>query len=271
MRASIETAESLLRLQARFSRKLIQRGGAEPGELTRSKRFRVHRNNVFASLIGALRGRYPVIERLVGEDFFEAAAGHFIEAHPPRSPMLIDYGEGFSAFLESFEPASALPYLADVARLEWLRHRAYHAADRKALGPSDLARTPSDRAFALTFEFHPSAALIVSPYPIVSIWETNAHDAETRPIGPDLAGEAALIVRPDDDVLVVRLDEAEHAFTAALSEGATLGKAAMKGAGFEGAGFDGFNLTPAFAKLITAGAFCSFAFPASELGDPCHV
>jgi hypothetical protein len=257
MRASIETAESHLRQQARFSHKLAQRGGAEPG---RSKRFRVHRNNVFASLTGALRGRYPVIERLVGEDFFEAAAGHFIEAHPPRSPVLIDYGEGFSAFLESFEPASALPYLADVARLEWLRHRAYHAADREALGSSDLARTASDRAFALTFEFHPSAALIVSPYPIVSIWETNAHDAETRPIGPDLGGEAALIVRPDDDVLVVRLDEAEHAFTAALSEGATLGKAAAKGAEF-----DGFNLAPAFAKLITAGALCSFAFPASEL------
>jgi hypothetical protein len=265
MRPSIETAESLLHLQARFSHKLIQRGGGEPGGLTRSKRFRVHRNNVFASLIGALRARYPVIERLVGEDFFEAAAGHFIEAHPPRSPVLIDYGEGFSAFLGSFEPASTLPYLADVARLEWLRHRAYHAADRKALGPSDLARAPSDRAFALTFEFHPSAALIVSPYPIVSIWETNAHEAETRPIGPDLAGEGALVVRPDDDVLVVRLDEAERAFAAALAGGTTLGEAAAKGAGFRG-----FNLAPAFAKLVTAGAFCSFAF-SSTSGDPRHV
>jgi hypothetical protein len=225
----------------------------------------VHRNNVFASLIGALRARYPVIERLVGEDFFEAAAGHFIEAHPPRSPVLIDYGEGFNAFLGSFEPASTLPYLADVARLEWLRHRAYHAADRKALGPSDLARVPSDRAFALTFEFHPSAALIVSPYPIVSIWETNAHDASTRPIGPDLAGEGALVVRPDDDVLVVRLDEAERAFAAALAGGTTLGEAAAKGAGFRG-----FNLAPAFAKLVTAGAFCSFAF-SSTSGDPRHV
>ncbi len=206
MRASVDAAERLGHLQASFSRKLMQRGGAAPAGLTPAKRFRVYRNTMFASLINALRARYPVIERLTGEDFFEAAAGHFIEAHPPRSPVLIDYGEGFSDFLESFEPAGALPYLADVARLEWLRHRAYHAADREALRPSDLARAPSDRVFALHFEFHPSAALIVSPYPIVSIWETNAHDAETRPIGADLAGEAALVVRPDYDVLVVRLD-----------------------------------------------------------------
>jgi len=263
MRPSIDSAESLSHLQARFSHKLMQRGSAAPGGLIRSKRFRVYRNNVFASLIDALRARYPVIKRLVGEDFFEAAAAHFIEAHPPRSPMLIDYGEGFSAFLASFEPAGGLPYLADVARVEWLRHRAYHAADQKALGPSDLACAPSDRAFALTFEFHPSAALVASPYPIVSIWETNTHDAETRPIGSGLAGEAALVVRPDCEVQIVRLDEAEYAFTAALSEGAPLGEAAAK--------VDGFNLARALAKLITAGAFCSLALSPSEPGDPCHV
>jgi len=266
MCASIDSAETLSHLQARFSHRLMQRGGAAPGRLIRSERFRVYRNNVFASLINALRARYPVIERLVGEDFFEAAAAHFIEAHPPRSPILIDYGEDFSAFLASFEPADTLPYLADVARLEWLRHRAYHAADRKALGPSDLGGAPSDRVSALRFEFHPSAALVVSPYPIVSIWETNARDAGTHPIGPDLAGEAALVVRPDIEVHVFRLDEVEHAFAAALAQGATLGQAVA-----EGVESDGFNLAPALAKLIAAGAFCSYAFSPSEPGDPCHV
>jgi hypothetical protein len=266
MRTSIDAAERLAHLQASFSRKLMQRGGAAPAGLTPPKRFRVYRNTVFASLINALRARYPVIERLVGEDFFEAAAGHFIEAHPPRSPVLIEHGEGFSDFLESFEPAGALPYLADVARLEWLRHRAYHAADREALRPSDLARAHSDRVFALKFEFHPSAAFVVSPYPIVSIWETNAHDAETRPIGPDLTGEAALVVRPDYEVHIVRLGEATHAFAAALALGTALGEAAGKAAEF-----DGFKLAPALAKLITAGAFCSFAFSSSEPGDSRHV
>jgi hypothetical protein len=262
MRASVDAAERLTHLQASFSRKLMQRGSAAPAGLTPPKRFGVYRNNVFASLITALRARCPVIERLVGEDFFEAAACHFIEAHPPRSPILIDYGEGFSAFLESFEPAGALPYLADVARLEWLRHRAYHAADRTALRASDLARAPSDSAFAIKFEFHPSAALVVSSYPIVSIWQTNAHDAVTRPIGPDLAGEAALVVRPDYEVHLVRLDEAEQAFAGALAEGATLGEAAAKGHEF-----DGFTIAPALAKLLSAGAFCSYAFSSSEPGD----
>ena len=265
MLTSIDSGEGLSHLQGGFSHKLLQRGGAAPDGLIRPKRFRVYRNNVFASLINALRSRYPVIERLVGEDFFEAAAGHFVKAHPPRSPVLIDYGKGFSAFLANFEPARPLPYLADIARLEWLRHRAYHAEDRKALRPSDLGGAPSDRISALQFVFHPSAALIISPYPIVSIWETNAYDAETRPTGPDLDGEAALVVRPEYEVLVVRLEEADHAFAAALAEGATLGEAA------EGAEAGGFNLAPALAKLIAAGAFCSFTLSLSEPGDQRHA
>jgi hypothetical protein len=257
-----ERTARLFDLQAQFSERLRQRGGEPPVGLSPRKRFRVYRNTFFATLIDALRARYPVTERLVGEEFFEAAAAHFIEAHPPRSPVLIEYGEGFGTFLEGFEPAAALPYLADVARLEWLRHKAYHAADRKALGLSDLASAPQDRAYAMKFEFHPSAALLISPYPIVSIWETNATDAETRPIGPHLPGEAALVLRPALDVHVVRLDEAEHAFAAELAEGATLGEAAAGGAAL-----CGLNVPTALAKLISAGAFASFAFSSLQLGD----
>ena len=163
MRASIETAESLSHLQARFSRKLIQRGGAEPGELTRSKRFRVHRNNVFASLIGALRGRYPVIERLVGEDFFEAAAGHFIEAHPPRSPMLIDYGEGFSAFLESFEPRARCPIWpmsrasngCGTGPITLRTAKRWHHPISPARLPIELLRSPLSSTLRLRLSFPP--------------------------------------------------------------------------------------------------------------------
>jgi hypothetical protein len=266
MLSFIDTGEGICDLQACFSTQLKQRGAAAPAGLIRPKRFRVYRNTFFATLIDALRARYPVTERLVGEEFFNAAAALFIEAQPPSSPVLIDYGEGFSAFLGSFEPACTVPYLADVARLEWFRHRAYHAADANALQPSDLASAPPDRVSALTFEFHPSVSLIFSPYPIVSICESNAHDAETRKIGPDLPEEAALIVRSGYDTLVVRLGEAEYAFAASLAKGATLAEAAARGAEHPG-----FDLAAALANLIAAGAFCNFTFSSSEIGDAHHA
>ena len=264
---SIDTARpSLWKFQARFSRAMLETSLTPPPGLIRARRFSVHRNNLHASLIDVLRARYPVIERLVGEDFFKAAARIFATAHPPRTPVLIEYGGGFPAFLESFEPARGLHYLADVARLEWLRHAAYHAADQAPLLASSLATVPPESAGSLTFALHPSAGLIASPYPIVSIWETNAFDEQVRPIGPEHPGEAALVIRPELEVSVLRLDAAEHAFTAALAAGETLGQAMGKASAHEG-----FDLSPFFAKLIAAGAFSGFTAGPTQAGDACHA
>ncbi len=267
MRSSTDAPRaSLAELQAQFSRAAFETRLPAPPGLVPARRFSVHRNNLYASLTDALHARYPAIERLVGGDFFKAAASLFIAAHPPAGPVLIEYGEAFPAFLESFEPARGLPYLADVARLEWLRHAAYHSADRAPLAAAKLAAVPSEQVDRLTFAFHPSAGLIASPYPIASIWETNAFDEQVRPIGPEFPGEAALVIRPEFEVNVLRLDAGGYAFAAALAAGETLAGAAV-----DAAAHGSFDLGPAQAKLIAAGGFCGFAAHPIPIGDPRHV
>jgi len=260
------TRTSLAELQAGFSRALLKRGEAAPAGLIRANRFGVYRNNVFASLTAVLRIRYPVIERLTGEEFFQAATSLFIAAHPPSTPVLIEYGEDFPAFLQNFEPARGAPYLADVARLEWLRHAACHAADLEPLTAQSLAYVPPEEAAQLTFEFHPSAGLIASPFPVVSIWQTNTCDTEVRPISPELGGEAALIVRPGLEVTVLRLNPDEYAFAAALAQGA-----ALAGAAAEASARGEFSLAQSLAKLISAGAFAFFTAARSQRGALHHA
>ena len=133
---------ALARLQAGFSRAMLEQGLPVPEGLAPARRFSVYRNNLYARLSDALRSRYPVVERLVGRDFFYAAAAVFIGAHPPSSPVLIEYGEAFPAFLETFEPARELPYLADTARLEWLdgfttQRRGLHQAATASASASE--------------------------------------------------------------------------------------------------------------------------------------
>jgi hypothetical protein len=94
-----------------------------------TRRFAVYRNNVVVGLVKALRYRFPVVEKIVGEEFFAAMARVFVIEQPPRSALLTTYGDEFAAFIAAFEPARELPYLADVARLEAARTQAYHAAD----------------------------------------------------------------------------------------------------------------------------------------------
>lgn len=217
-------SSSIAEQQDEFARALL--GEADiPAALTAphrgapaARRFQIYRNNVFASLTRCLALRFPAVARLVGEDFFNATARVFVERHPPVSPALLEYGEEFPDFLATFAPARSVPYLADVARLEWLVAAAYHARDAAPAGAESLGRL-GDRALEAVLRLHPSCALFTSRYPAFSIWQTNTRDEVVRSIDARPEGEAALIVRPRFDVRVIPIDTATFAFIAALRAG----------------------------------------------------
>src|ERR1700730_4864919 len=160
-----------------------------------TRRFAVYRNNVVVGLGKALKSRFPVVEKIVGEEFFAAMAGVFVKEQPPRSPVLAIYGDEFPAFIAVFEPARGLPYLADVARLEATRTRSYHAADATPLGAEHFAAFDRHAVGAIRVDMHPSTGIVRSAYPIVTIWAMNSGEQELAPID-DWRGEDALVARP---------------------------------------------------------------------------
>ena len=224
---------SLREIQTGFARAILDQAAPEwlaaidPGRFGVERHVQVYRHNVTASLTGALAAVYPVIVRLVGRGFFDYAADAYLRQAPPRSGNLHDFGESFGDFLRAFPAAADLPYLRDVARLEWAWHRAFHAADAPALDIEQLARvTPADYP-RLRFGLHPSAQLLESPYPILHIWQVNQpeHAGDAR---VDLAagGDRLLVVRPAIEVKIARLSATEFDFLRACAGGTTLGEAA---------------------------------------------
>lgn len=211
-------------------------GTLPPGVTARApdeaaQRFAVYRNNVAHSLTRALARRFPVVERLVGTEFFTAMASLYIEAAPPASPQLFLWGEGFARFLQGFPPVRSLPYLPDVSRLEWQRGIAYHAADVPSVTPADLAQAAGDPArFRLVL--HPSVALIRSRHAVVTIWQANQPGAvQTGPLRADKAEDALILRDRADQVPVIALSAGEAGFQSALMRGETLLDAATRAEG----------------------------------------
>ncbi|MCA2012453.1 putative DNA-binding domain-containing protein [Cereibacter sphaeroides] len=187
------------------------------------RRFAVYRNNVQHGLTRALAARFPVVERLVGPEFFTAVARLFAAAHPPSSPVLSDWGEGFPSFLRAFPPAAGLPYLPEVAQLEWLRGIAFHAADAPMVDPAALGAVDPAR---LILRFAPSVQAFASEHPAVSIWRMNQLGAprSAPPKGP----EYALIARDPGFALVTEpLAKDQHAILTALLQGQPFAEAAQ--------------------------------------------
>lgn len=214
------------------------------------RRFNVYRNNVVMSLTDVLEAYFPVVCRLLGEEFFRATARSFILAQPPVSPVISRYGEAFPAFLADFAPVADVPYLPDVARLEWLQQRAYHAADADAIDARRLTSVPTEEVAGLKVVFHPAVRMMSSAFPIYSIWKTNTFDVEVEPIDMSAAPEAVLIVRRHLDVRTLLLPRAAADFLEALMSGARIGQAFECACQSE----PSFDPTPTFAALFELGA-----------------
>jgi hypothetical protein len=187
----------------------------------------IYRNNVASGLINVLRARFPVIVRFVGDDSFGALALRFVTLHPPRSPVLLSYGEAFPAFLRGLTGTPSAEYLADIARLEVARGRAYHAADADPVAADRFAMLAPEQLPALRVQLHPSVSLLRSRFPVVSVWEANQPGADA-PIRCWKA-EDTLVARARHEVTVTRLPEGGFAFLSGLSAGAPLAAAIEAG------------------------------------------
>jgi hypothetical protein len=211
----------LARFQDRLVRTLLN------PELPAPPAFAVYRNTVMKGCIDALQANYPAVARLVGEEWFRAAAAVYARANPPRVPMLAEYGEGFASFLESFPPSAELPYLPAVARLDRFWTEAHTAPDEPLLRRLNGRR----------LQPHAAARWAWFPLPAYTIWSANREGAGER--GEIVwRAEGALITRPRDAVQCIELDAAECRFLDACARGDELP--------------DAF---PFLARLLQAGAF----------------
>lgn len=218
--------------QARFARVIL--GDGEAGDAlalvdadagTAERQLAIYRRAVTANLVGALRGAFPVLVRLLGDAFFREAAGRFARATPPESGDLNRFGAGFAAFLESHEPAASMPWLADVARLEWACHEASLAAEAEPLDLAALAQVPDSSQDRLRFAIHPAVRVVRSAWPILAIWEANQPALDGTP-DRDEGADIVLVWRESGVVRAALLAGREADCLDALAAGATLGEAA---------------------------------------------
>ncbi|MBE0473238.1 DUF2063 domain-containing protein [Rhodoferax sp.] len=193
-----------------------------------SLRFAVYRNNVMVSLIDALADTYPVVQTLVGEEFFRAMARVFAGNNPPRSAVMAYYGRDFADFVAAFPPAASVPYLADVARLEMARVMAYHAADAVPIQPQVLqaALTDPEQLLSLQLVLHPSVHVIESSFAIFSVWAAHQDAQSALAVNPDVA-QTALVYRAGLDVDTMEISAGAGIFVNTLLAEQTLAEAAQ--------------------------------------------
>jgi len=214
-------------------------------------REQIYRNNVFISLSGALAEVYPVVQRLVGERFFAQLARRYVRAHPSRSGNLHDFGRELARFMLQVQDLKDLPYLPDVASLEWACHEAFHGAEAAPLDFSRLINPENAKA-----PLHPAARLVASRYPVLAIWEANQAE-DPGVVDLDAGGDWLVVHRRELQVEMLRSTPGEFALLAALRDGMTLGEACEAALAAEPA----LDLSAAMSRFVTHGLLTQGATP----------
>lgn len=253
MNSSVSTA--LARFQDAFSCALLRpdaQDSAEVAAFSAQPGFAVYRNTVMKRCVDALEANYPAVARLVGEEWFRAAATIYVRERPPADPVLLYYGEHFPQFLRSFEPAAALPYLPAVAQLDRCWTESHCAPDAMTLDAADVARRSPEALGGTALRVHPAARWAwFADAPIYTIWCRNR---EEKYLSDDLEwrGEGVLLTRPRDAVRWTPLDAAGCAFLDACAGGAPLGRAAEAALHVR----QDSDLAGLMRILLETGAFC---------------
>jgi len=220
-----------------------------------TRRLGIYHNNVFTNLRETLRTLYPVIERLVGADFFDYAAEHYIQHYPSSAGDLNRFGAQLADFLADFKPVAALPYLPDTARLEWYTHEVYHAAVRPPLAAERLAEVPAEHYEKLHFSLHPAVRLFASSYPVHRIWQVNQEGYEgNQEVNIDHSDVRLLIERRDRHIELQTLGKGEWTLLESLATNQSLASAADAAIAAE----TDFDLAAGLSHLIAQSTLVAF-------------
>lgn len=186
-------------------------------------RLKVYQSSILGIQTDALAAVYPVIKKLVGDDFFLAMGKAYLREYLSPSGDLHNLGGQMEEFLQDFKPVRTLPYLPDVARLEWAWHRLFHAADEIGLDFNQLAEIPQEHHGSLIFHLRDGACLQSSPYPVHHIWEVNQDDYNGEEyVDLDEGGVDLLITRNAYDIEIHPLNDNEWTFLQLIQSGMSL-------------------------------------------------
>ena len=213
-------------------------------------RFDVYRNNFIVLNGDALAEMYPSVQRLIGAQAFRLLATAYVRRHPPRERALLLYGAEFAEFLREIPELAALPYLPDVARLEYAWTAAYHAADATPITQAEVTRAGTETLASARLKPHPSLRLIDSRYPLYRIWQNNQHESDDL-VSLDEGPSRVIVNRPGRQVEVREAGVGEFVLMRALHAGGSVQHALAQAIDTD----PEFDLSDFFSRRLFDGTF----------------
>jgi len=220
----------LNKLQQLFSDTLLYKSALiaseiqEKQHLTSDDLLQIYRNSFVMGVSEALAATYRHTLSLVGETFFNTVARQFILTQPPHENNIINYGDGFGHFLENLPQLKSMPYIAEMARFEWLLERTSAAQlQSQRLDIEKLSALPEALFAAISFNIPAQVSLFSSEQDILCLYHMLVDD-KVQETDLNKACYLALKKQADFSVELIVLTENQYALLQQIADQQPLGK-----------------------------------------------
>ena len=204
----------LIDLQNKFVDSIYNKPNLEVLQFVKSSKIStqdlvgIYRNNLYSTLINALRITYPAVYGFLKQKKFEVICYDFIAENRSKSGNLDDYGSEFSDLLRKKNEN----FLCDLAKLEWLKHQAYLAKDSTLLDIEKLQKLKREKLLEVRFSLHPSCFFIESNYNLL---------AQKKQPKPHKKLHYFVVNRNDLDIEVEEIPKSEFNFLKGVKDNLT--------------------------------------------------
>jgi len=144
--------------------------------------LRVYRNNFIETGIRALAISFPTLAYFLEQADFRALSRAYLLEHPKTQFDWADYGESFAGFILSHPNLVELPYLSEVAELDWHLQCLERSSD-KAFNGDSFALLNVHEHSSLRFDLAPGFRLLKCFFPVGQLHRL-ASDKELAEEGP---------------------------------------------------------------------------------------
>jgi hypothetical protein len=140
------------------------------GQLGPQERINIYAQMYYVRLLEVLHEDFPQVATILGCERFDEVVRVYLACHPSTHPSLRYLGRHFAAFLDTRPEVASLPFLSDLARLEWMREEVFDAPDAEPLRLEHLQGLSADEWPDLRFQFIPAFQVLQSEWPVHEIW-----------------------------------------------------------------------------------------------------
>jgi hypothetical protein len=193
---------------------------AAPPAGTLGDRWHIYATGLVARALEAIENDFPALAKVLGPGPLRSLTARYVRRHPPRSYDLGRAGDRLAVFLETDELTADLPFLPDLARLEWALAEAFVAPDRRALRWDDLARLGPEAVADFPLCVRDGIALVRSQWPVREVWACRDLPASEIDVPVVRSPSAVLVSRRGLDLVCRTLDD----LTLRLMEAAFAGR-----------------------------------------------